>query len=582
MARALLSLLLAAAATGLAAAISANVSLVPYPNCTKIIGATFCYEGAEVDVITAGRLDPLTCKIAGFEAHLLRGNCSAAGFNNYKGNDPVFKKVGLWFKEASSPSIIPTSEAAAAAAAAAAATAAAAAAPAAAAAATAAAAAAPRKNIVGDPTVGSVWTLGAPLDSAPGTLVATFINVSSGAETPAGELNLETVLPHADGCMKGRWNVAQGTRGQGNTMFRENATLFFLAVEYCAEAAEDPDGISRVVLLGVMEPHPPWGVPAPPPPPLQLRLPYGLPYHTWNRSSSVEGVMEWGLERWNIMWDHVCNIIVLAPSGTQATNLLTHQTLMVSEFDAQVRPQAPYSTGPAVPDQSRGWASAKLDGVAAIQYDGHELGWPDQGNCGSCPVFTVEGHYWDGNQLPQRFIIGRSFHDAKLVANVSDTLGLETLSVDPRRPPDTGNAPPRHFVGLGLCCDPQSQQDCDQACVGHVGELVLLAYAGDASNPPYFLAYLDDYSVAAGQPPPRPDHETSIRLGVLLQQHDPYGPHPALLAHIMGGAYANNTHLIQSFTLTSDDATGVVSVKNKADDVQLRGDVPGIWQTLRD
>ena len=83
----------AAAALG-----SDNVSLVPSPNCSRTVGATFCYEGQEADVLTAGRLDPLACKIAAHEAHLARGSCSSAGFHFYKGDDPVFKKVGLWFK----------------------------------------------------------------------------------------------------------------------------------------------------------------------------------------------------------------------------------------------------------------------------------------------------------------------------------------------------------------------------------------------------------------------------------------------------------------------------------------------------
>ena len=37
-------------AAAAAAPAPGNVSLVPYPNCTKSIGARFCYEGLEVDV----------------------------------------------------------------------------------------------------------------------------------------------------------------------------------------------------------------------------------------------------------------------------------------------------------------------------------------------------------------------------------------------------------------------------------------------------------------------------------------------------------------------------------------------------
>eukprot|EP01047_Picozoa_sp_COSAG01_P075746 COSAG01_NODE_13076_length_1640_cov_1.658014_1_plen_99_part_10 len=76
---------------------SGNISLVPYANCTKSIGAKFCYEGLEADVVTAGRLDPLACKIPAHEARLVNGSCSSNGFRYYKGDDPVFKKVGLWF-----------------------------------------------------------------------------------------------------------------------------------------------------------------------------------------------------------------------------------------------------------------------------------------------------------------------------------------------------------------------------------------------------------------------------------------------------------------------------------------------------
>ena len=74
-----------------------NVALVPYPNCTAAVGSTFCYEGLEPDVTTAGELDPLACKVSGFAARVISGSCASAGFGNYTGDDPVFKKVGLWF-----------------------------------------------------------------------------------------------------------------------------------------------------------------------------------------------------------------------------------------------------------------------------------------------------------------------------------------------------------------------------------------------------------------------------------------------------------------------------------------------------
>ncbi len=229
------------------------------------------------------------------------------------------------------------------------------------------------------PQVGNLWTLSGSETS--GTLVASFLNASTGAQTPAGELSLTTVLPHPAGCVDGEWSLVKGTRGQSSTMFSMNATLFFLAKEKCA------GDTNRVVLLGLMEPSP-WETPAPP---LRLRLPFGLPYAAWNRSSH-EDIARWGTERWNIVWDQVCNIVVLAPSA-ENDSVLTYETLMVSEFDSQARPQAPYSSEPVEPS-SDGWTAHKVAGLAAIQYSGQELGWPDEGNCGNCPVFTLEAHSW--------------------------------------------------------------------------------------------------------------------------------------------------------------------------------------------
>ena len=228
------------------------------------------------------------------------------------------------------------------------------------------------------PQVGSLWTLSGSETS--GTLVASFLNASTGVQTPAGELSLTTVLPHPAGCVDGEWSLVKGTRGQSSTMFSINATLFFLAEEKCA------GDTNRVVLLGLMEPSP-WETPAPP---LRLRLPYGLPYAAWNRSQ--EAISRWGTDRWNIVWDQVCNIIVLLPSAGKDSTL-TYETLMVSEFDSQARPQEPYSSEPAEP-RSNGWAAYKVTGLAAIQYSGQELGWPDEGNCGNCPIFTLEAHSW--------------------------------------------------------------------------------------------------------------------------------------------------------------------------------------------
>ena len=111
------------------------------------------------------------------------------------------------------------------------------------AAALAAAALAPGAAAAAAPTVGHLWTLAA--GSTPGTLVGGFLDATSGAAAPAGSVDLSKVLPHDAACGDGEWRVSDGGREQGSTMFRMNATLFFLAEEVC-------DGkTARVVLLGM-------------------------------------------------------------------------------------------------------------------------------------------------------------------------------------------------------------------------------------------------------------------------------------------------------------------------------------------
>ena len=107
----------------------------------------------------------------------------------------------------------------------------------------------------------------------------------------------------------------------------------------------------------------------------------------------------------------------------------------------------------------------------------------------------------------------------KLYSNASDTLGVQSLSVDPRPLPygSSKTDPPRHFIGLGVCCDTDSNPQCDAACRGHADELILLAYSGDKSGAaPYFLALVEGSGGEARSPTPR-DHSASLQLGVVLK-----------------------------------------------------------------
>ena len=195
----------------------------------------------------------------------------------------------------------------------------------------------------------------------------------------------------------------------------------------------------------------------------------------------------------------------------------------------------------------------------------------------------------NGEELPQRFLIGRTFHDGELYSNASDTLGVQTLSVDPRPLPygSSKNYSPRHFIGLGVCCDTDVNSGCDRACHGHAGELVLVAFSGDKrGTAPYFLAMVDEgegamqSSITTDQ-----DNVASLQLGVLLKMPG-WSPGPTIQAHVLGRKAANGTRTIHNFVLTSNDETGVVAVKDRSTSVSLQPlegvDAPWIWQSLRD
>ena len=158
--------------------------------------------------------------------------------------------------------------------------------------------------------------------------------------------------------------------------------------------------------------------------------------------------------------------------------------------------------------------------------------------------------------------------------------------LDPRPLPygSSKTDPPRHFVGLGVCCDIDTNSQCDRACEGRAGELVLLAFSGD-NTAPYFLGMVDE-SESDMQPSKLPDqdHAASLQLGVLLKMPG-WSPGPTFLAYVMGGKTASGTRMTHNFVLTSDDKTGTVSVKERGVSVSLQSavgvDTPWIWQSLR-
>jgi hypothetical protein len=78
------------------AAASYAWSLVP-TNCSKIITRNCCYQGSQAAIENVVKRDPLACKPPE-NGRVANASCSAAGFDTFKGNDPIFKEVELWVR----------------------------------------------------------------------------------------------------------------------------------------------------------------------------------------------------------------------------------------------------------------------------------------------------------------------------------------------------------------------------------------------------------------------------------------------------------------------------------------------------
>ena len=174
----------------------------------------------------------------------------------------------------------------------------------------------------------------------------------------------------------------------------------------------------------------------------------------------------------DVQWDHVCNVV-----ATVEGELPSHfWTLMVSEYDARVRPQVPFAL-------EEGWR--RVPGLSGMDMgSGAATGGPDAWNCGDeCLVYALEAY--DGAALPRR-LVGRNFHTGAVATNVSDGLGLLTMS-----PLDPELMTPFAFVGLAR---------------RPPGGLQLVGYVPGAAGP----TALAKVPIAGGAV------EAAVRLGVLL------------------------------------------------------------------
>ena len=72
-------------------------SLVPTATCHNIANQHLCYQGPAATIANVLRLDPFSCKPPK-DSTVVNGTCAAAGYTDYKLNDPVFREAELWCK----------------------------------------------------------------------------------------------------------------------------------------------------------------------------------------------------------------------------------------------------------------------------------------------------------------------------------------------------------------------------------------------------------------------------------------------------------------------------------------------------
>jgi hypothetical protein len=150
-----------------------------------------------------------------------------------------------------------------------------------------------------------------------------------------------------------------------------------------------------------------------------LRVAHSFPGHTYPAP----------LESWNIVWDHICNFVVVAPRQAQNESSVTLETWMISEYDAQARKQTnllPPNASSSSSSAGGGLYVGKADSFGALDYYGAPVGGPWQRNCGAnCTFYYADA---DAGQ-----IVGRNFHTGDLVSHVDNALDVRFL-VAPSEP----------------------------------------------------------------------------------------------------------------------------------------------------
>jgi hypothetical protein len=280
------------------------------------------------------------------------------------------------------------------------------------------------------------------------------------------------------------WNLVKGTRGQSSTVFHMNQTNFITLQSIC------PTGVTQTTVFQLSGPY-------------YCTNPSGMGtvnLHTLYRVDPTVPVMEL-----NMAWDHTCNVVVIQPKTTDTEIAFT--TKQVSEYDTEVRPQVDYT------DESIGCDTCwkKVNGLGEVDFGNWEASWPlgAELNCGEyCAFYSLEEQYVNGQVVPPRAIIGRSFRTGKLLADITDSMQAQTLSWNPL--PRSQN----QFLGIGICCE---ESWCHSYCHGIDQHMVIFSLTTTFGQTPTITLLADIGSVI--------DPDTS-RIGIEYSSGYFYGTNP--------------------------------------------------------
>jgi hypothetical protein len=245
------------------------------------------------------------------------------------------------------------------------------------------------------------------------------------------------------------WNVVKGTRGQSSTTFHINQTNFITLQSVC------PTGVMQTTVFQLFGPY-------------YCNNGNGIVnLHTLYRVDPSVPV-----EQLNMAWDHTCNVVVIQPQTTDTEIAFT--TKQVSEYDTEVRPQVDYT------DESIGCDTCwkKVNGLGELDFGNWESTWKQGAElyCGDyCSFYSLEEQYVNGQVVPPRAIIGRSFRTGKLLANITDSMQAQTLSWNPL--PRSQN----QFLGIGICCE---ESWCHSYCKGLDQHMVIFSLTTNFGQTP--------------------------------------------------------------------------------------------------